>query len=734
MKKVIIAEKPSVAKNIADATGGQRRNGYFEGEHYIITWAFGHLLQLYDAKDYDPTMKVWRMERFPFIPETFQYKVKTENGKKDKPDPGIVKQIHLIRDLMNRQDVEGIISATDDDREGQVIADELLMYLRPSKPVERILLNEWTPDEVNRGLSSLIPNRQMRPLHDAGFGRQRADWLIGINLTSVATLRYRGRKNVKLLNVGRVLMPTLKIIYDRDKEIENFVVTKYYRLKATFAADEKETFDGIYYVGKNEKFDTPEELKEIEKQIVGHPAKITAKNVAKKREYAPYLFNLTNLQGYVTSKYRGWTSDKVLKTAQQLYEKKLITYPRTASSVLDESIQGKAKKVLEIHGAMSPYADMIHFHTSKRVFDSKKVESHSAIIPTYIVPNNLSENEQIVYNAVRNRFLAQFMPVAVTEDTTLTLTMTDVDLKGHFLAKGKIVIEPGWKLIEGIDSKEVVLPPVEKGQICTVKKTKIDEVERKPPKHHTEKTLLRVMETCGKNYEEKDEEEMMMAILSGFSIGTPATRAETIKKLKTAKYITSKGKSLICTDLGREIVETFPARELFDLEYTGRLEKTLSDIEKQKYTSQEFLEMIQAFVTESVEKIKNDPKFGNKATGGGSGTFHTQPAGICPECGAPVLENRAAFGCSNWKKGCKFAVWKNDKFIEMCGKKVSYEMVNILLQYHKVGFRNCIGRNGERYDAYFYYEKDEKTGWYRWRVEKLKNTTYRSEPDKKEKL
>lgn len=768
MKKLILAEKPSVAKNIADATDAVRKNGYYEGKEYIITWAFGHLLQLYDAKDYDPEMKVWRMEKFPYIPEEFHYKLKSDGKKKDQPDAGVARQMNVIRELAMRADVEGIISATDDDREGQIIADEILDYLKTGKPVERILLNEWTAAEVQRGLGSLRPNEEMQSLQDAGFGRQIADWLIGINLTSVATLKCRNGKNSRLLNIGRVLMPTLKIIYDRDKEIRDFKVTKYYKLKGIFETDAKKRFEGIYYVGKNEKFDAPDELDKLARMIEGRPAKITDKKVTKKKEYAPYLFNLSNLQGFITSKYRGWTSDRVLKTAQDLYEKKLITYPRTASVVLDESLIGKVKKVLEIHQASSPYRDQMKFHTSKRIFDSKKVESHSAIIPTYMTPKSLKDEERIVYEAVRTRFLAQFMPVALAEDTELTLRMTDAlldggedvltagsadsgadaaagntDLRpdaaevsaketadapqdappltaeemfrqGHFLAKGKIQLEPGWKLLEGVDTKEVLLPKVEKGDIVTLTKAEVNEVERKPPKPHTEKTLLRVMETCGRKYEEKDDQEMMMAILSGFSIGTPATRAETIKKLKDAGYIQAKGKSLSCTELGTKLVETFPVRELFDLEYTGRLEKTLSDIEKKKHTKEEFLHFVTEFVKTSVEEIKKDDKFGNPSAGT---PLHQGPVGKCPECGADVIETEKAFGCSRWREGCKFAIWKNDTFITSLGKKVSYEMVKILLEHGKVGFRGCVSKKGNKFAAYFFYEKDEKSGRYRWRLE-----------------
>jgi DNA topoisomerase-3 len=290
------------------------------------------------------------------------------------------------------------------------------------------------------------------------------------------------------------------------------------------------------------------------------------------------------------------------------------------------------------------------------------------------------------------------------------------DLEGYFMAKGKVQLVEGWKKIEGIDSKDTLLPNVSEGDVAELKKTEVKEVERKPPKPHTEKTLLKVMETCGKKFEEKDDQDMMMAILSGFSIGTPATRAETIKKLKTAGYIKAKGKSLTCTDLGKQLVETFPARELFDLEYTGRLEKTLSDIEKKKYTRQEFLDLITEFVKTSVDKIKNDSVFGGSKD---SPPLHTEPVGICPECGSPVMESDKAFGCSNWRNGCHYAVWKNDYFIQSLGKKVTYEMVKILLEHGKVGFHGCVSKKGNKFSAYFYYEKDPATGKYKWRLEFL---------------
>ena len=714
LKKLIIAEKPSVARNIADALGIKgRQNGYMEGEDYIITWVFGHLLQLYDVKDYDETRRSWRMENFPFIPDEFRYKIKSDSSNKNEVDKGAERQIQIIKGLMERDDVEGIVSATDWDREGQIIADEIFLYLENEKKTERLLLNEWTKEEVLEGLQQLKLNSELQPMQDAGFGRQVADWIIGINLTSVATVKYQNANHNKVLNIGRVLLPTLKIIYDRDREIEQFQKSKYYKLIATFKTDKGEEIEATYQENDNEKFEDKEYLDKILETIKGKFGIITEKEVEQKKEYPPFLFNLSNLQGHITSKNKGWTSEKVLKVAQDLYEKKITTYPRTASSVLDESLKEKAARVLESVKQGLPYENEIKFHTSKRVFDSKKVESHSAIIPTYVKPKNLTADERIVYEAIRNRFVAQFMPVSESEETRIVLKIKDAEVPGEFVAKGKVQLVEGWKKAESVSTKEVMMPMVEKGQELESKDFEVKEIVRKPPKYHTEKTLLRVMETCGKSYEDEESEEMMMAILSGFSIGTPATRAETIRKIKDVGYVEAKGKSLRCTDLGRMMVETFPVKELFDLEYTGRLEKTLSDIEKNKFKKADFLEMISDFTKNAVESIKNDRTFASQV----KLPEGAKVVGVCPECGNPVIETGKAFGCSNWKNGCRFTVWKNDKFIESMGKKVTPEMVELLLKNGRVGFRGLVSKKGNKFSAYLHYIKDEERGTYSWKLE-----------------
>lgn len=719
MKKVIIAEKPSVAKNIADAYNiKNRKDGFFEGDDYLVTWAFGHLFQLFDAKDYDENMKGWRMDKFPFIPEEFKYKIKCDNVNRSVTDKGAEKQINIIKTLIERDDVDGVISATDQDREGELISLEVFMYLNQNKPIYRLLLNEWTPDEVKKGMNNLKENSEMKFLQDAGISRQWADWIIGINLTSVSTLRYgKAGKESKMINIGRVLLPTLKIIYDRDKEIENFKASTYYKLLATFKTINNEEFEGTYYNEKNnEKFEDKKVVEELKKHLKDKQGEIVDKQVEKKREYAPLLFNLSSLQGYITSKYKGWTSDKVLKVAQSLYEKKFITYPRTGSMALDESLKDKTRKVLEIVKQGLSYEDKIKFIDNKRIFDNSKVESHSAITPTYIKPTGLNKDEEIVYIAIKNRFIMQFMQVAEFEETKLTVKVHDESFKGVFVAKGRVQIIEGWRIVEKIETKDTILPFVNKKEIVQVVDGKVNTVTKKPPKLHNEKTLLRVMETCGKSFkDEEDSKEMMQAILSGFSIGTPATRAETIKKLKDTGYIKSKGKSLTCTELGKNLVEIFPVKELLDLQYTGKLEKTLSDIEKGKFKKDDFLNMIKEFTIEAVDDIKKDT--------GGLKIFKvelpegTESIGKCPVCGNDIIEGEKGFGCINWKNGCKFTIWKNDRFIEGLGKKVTKEMVELLLKNGKVGFRNLKSKKGSFFSAYLRYEKNEESGYYNWKLE-----------------
>lgn len=719
MSKVIIAEKPSVAKNIADALKIKgRQDGYYEGNGYIITWAFGHLMQLYDAKDYDEKMARWNMENFPFIPPNFRYKVKSDPRDKEKEDLGARKQLKIIYNLIKRNDVEMVISACDYDREGQIIGDTIIYNLKTQKQVYRLLLNEWTPDEVLKGLQQMKPNIEMKPLQDAGIGRQWADWVIGINLTSVATLKFQKGKG-KALNIGRVLLPTLKIIYDRDRAIENFKPEEYFKLAATFKTQDGEEYEGTYVENEEDKFSNKDDLDKVQQALKEPSATIADKQVERKREYPPYLFNLSNLQGFITSKFKGWTSDKVLKVAQSLYEKKYITYPRTASVVLEESLVGKTAKVLENITKGLPYENEVKFSKLKRVFDNSKVESHSAIIPTYLLPKSLTKDEEIVYQSIKNRLIMQFMPVAEHEETKIMTKMNNPDIKGEFVSKGRVQLVEGWRKVEKIESKDNILPLVKVHDLVEMVNHKLTSHATKPPKHHTEKTLLKVMETCGKGQGDEESEEMMAAILSGYSIGTPATRAETIKKLKDIGYIEAQNKSLICSELGKNLVETFPVKELFDLEFTGRLEKTLSDIEKQKFTKENFLNLIFDFTTSAVNTIKNEKDIIiNEVT---YEKKSVDALGKCPACNqGSIIEGQKGFGCNNWKNGCKFVIWKNDKFLAALKKKPSKTMVKMLLKNGTATVKGLTSKKGNKFDANLRYEKNPDNEYYSWKMDFLK--------------
>ena len=712
--RVVIAEKPSVAKNIADALKIKKRcDGYFEGEDYLITWAFGHLLELYDAKDYDEKMKIWRLEYFPFIPQRFEYKIK-ENKLKKTVDTGAKKQLKCIKELINKQEVEGVISACDYDREGQIIADIIFAFLKVKKPIYRLLLNEWTEKEVIKGLEKIVPNKELKPLQDAGISRQHADWLIGINLTSAATLKYGGKG--QLLNVGRVLLPTLKMIYDRDREIESFKQEPYYKLAAQFKKEDI-IYEGFYTEDKKDKFEDKTFLDRIKDEIENKEATITKKEVIEKTEYPQSLFNLSALQGYITSKYQGFTSDKVLSIAQSLYEKKYITYPRTASSVLDESLVDKARSVLNVLKKGLPYENEIKFAVTKKVFNSSKVESHSAIIPTYILPSHLPPQEEKVYLAVRNRFIAQFMPPAKVEETVLETTVKDTDYV--FVTRGKIQKELGYKKVEEEQTKEVILPNVEKGLVLNISAAAVTEHKTKPPAPYTEKTLLRAMETCGRQFkeeqredqkeekEDKDERDLMEAILSGFSIGTPATRAETIKKLNTTEYTVMQKKNIRCTPKGKYIIETLPVKALMDLEYTGRLEKTLQDIEKGRVSKEEFLNHIKTFVCQAVSDIKMQRAAALQGTNQERSSSPKQSAaensqkprevlGKCPECGSDIVEGAKGFGCMGYKNGCKFVLWKKSAELEKYGKKVTKTLIKALLKKGEAEIKNVNGADNKK--------------------------------------
>ena len=725
--KLILAEKPSVAKTIASFLGAKtRHNGYFEGNGYIITYAVGHLVSLYDMKDYDKDKYSgsWKMDNFPFIPQD-KFKFKVESSKKD--------QFNIVKTLIHRDDIEYIINATDNDREGELIAFLIFLMAKNKKPVKRILVNEWTPQDITKGLQNLKDDEEMRNLQAAGYTRLITDWLIGINFTSIATLKYG---NGKLLNIGRVILPTVKLIYDRDMEIKNFVPKTYFEIEGNFRCKNGE-YKGKLIKNKNSKFDTPEEAKAIIGSITSKEATIIDKKVTTSKEYAPKLFSLTSLQGYITSKYSHFTSDKVLSVCQSLYEGKgkggYITYPRTDSVYLEESLVGKTADTLNKLKKGLPYEDKIQFTKTKRVFDSSKVDSHSAITPTYIVPTNLTPDESIVYNAIKDRFIANFMPPAEYENTEIK---TDVD-ENTFVTKGKVLKVKGYLEVYNKEEKNDLLPMVSKNEIVDVIEIKPLSKQTTPPKSYTEDTLLKAMKNCGKNVPEDDT-----AVLSGYSIGTSATRAEVLKKISQVGYVTKKGKSYFITELGKNLVEIFPVKELFDVDYTGKLEKSLSDIQKGKYTRKEYLNNIMNFIWNSVNLIKSDspkkistenftynaktkkfisdktPVVSKKSTSSKTSKSSDDVLGKCPACGGDVRESQKGFFCTNYSN-CKYGIFKEDKYLQLFKKKPNKTMVKSLLKNGEAKVKSLTGKDGNKFDALLKYEKNSN-GYYSWLIKKDK--------------
>lgn len=711
-KTVIIAEKPSVAGNIATALNANKReDGYFEGNNYYVSYAYGHLYNLADTKDYNPEMEKWDIKDYPFIPEQFKYK--------PIDNPGVRKQIKTIKNLVEKSDV--VIAATDGDREGQLLWEEIADNLQIRKPIKRLWITSHTPKDIEKGMNNLIDD--MSNLAKAGYCRQHIDWILGINFTVIYTLKANSDTTLKL---GRIILSTLKLIFDREVTIANFKSIPFYSLKSTFKLDD-EMYIGTYFNSEgNTKLSNKEDLLLIEENIKNKSGIVVKKEGKKATENAPKLFNLTDLQGHITSKFKGFSSEKVLKIMQSLYEKKYLTYPRTASRYLDDTLIDKAKEslyaVVDIPDIDIKNKDCIRFHTDKKVFNSEKVDSHPALMPTYIIPdlNTLTTEERIIYMEVVKRFISQFMPAAVYDTVEIITKVEDY----QFITKGKVLISEGWKELylkksDQEDMEEDNSDQDENEELITAKNvkqndkvltadTEIKEGRTKPPKHYTEKTLLSAMESCGKNIENEEE------VLKGYTIGTPATRGETIKKLFECEYIDKNGKNILITDLGAKVIHYFPVKKLLRTDFTGQIEKTLRDIEKGQYDSAEFMSKMKAYIVKNIEEMKKSeiPTI-------------RKPSNIitsCPKCGKNVVENKVAFSCEGTKdKKCNFTLWKENKLLESFGKKLTSTIAKELAekkQTHIKGLK-CKNKAGDTFttDATLKIYENEETGYWEYKID-----------------
>jgi len=662
--KLIIAEKPSVARTIADTLGASaRRDGYFEGNGYFVTYAFGHVFTLFDAKDYDPKYSSWSLETLPILPRPMRYK--------PQEDRGVKAQIAVFKKLAGDPAVSEIINACDSDREGSLIFAEIYEALGVKKPTSRLWVSSHTPEDLAAGFRRIRSGDQDRPLTDAGYGRQWIDWLIGINYTIAATKKFSAGAQSAVLPVGRVILPTLGLIYKREQEIKRFTPRKYFVLSANFKTASGSYVGLLLKDDKGTQFDAAAFPAGVAAAVKGAAAVVTSCNTEKVVEGPGRLLNLTDLQGHITSRFKGWGADKVLRVAQDLYELKHITYPRTASRYLDDSLKESAKKVFEaikqLPTDVLSRSVSLSWHERKSLFDSSKVDSHPALMPTHILPDmqRLSSDERTVYVEIVRRFAAQFAPEAEYEKTVAVTKAKEF----NFITKAKSLIVPGWTSLfdqaeekedeQGEDAEAALSFRLSVGLKSTVAAATVEAKETKPPARYTIKTLLAAMQSCGREVEDEKQ------ILKGYTIGTAATRAEAIKKIERAEYVILKGKSFFITQKGSSLIEVFPIREMIEPDFTGRLEKKLKDIELGLSGRDQLMDEARELVAAGVEWIR--------------GTFgevrkEEKTVGACPVCGRPVNETPRAFTCSAQKaplNPCSFVLWKEDRWFGSMGKKIT---------------------------------------------------------------
>ena len=668
--RLILTEKPSVARDFARALGLRARDGYFEGSEVTVTFAVGHLFELYAPHDYDPALKKWSWETLPIVPERFKRK-EIEKTKK---------QARTIGKLLRK--ASEVIIATDAGREGELIAREILEECGWHGPTWRFWTSlSLTPQVIKETLRKLKLASEYDRLYQAALARQRADWIVGMNLSRAATLAFRNGGRGELFSVGRVQTAVLAILVDRRRERENFKPEPYWILKAVFehpkgafTATRFEIRDGKEETAIWEKEKAYALLAEIEKAACGTVVSVQKK---RKKEPPPLLYNLTDLQKDANK--LGFTAAKTLKIAQKLYEeRKVLSYPRTESRHMGRANVPLVKGVLrKLSGA---YPDVFggvreDLITAKnnRVFDDSKLTDHHALIPLAPLPADATRDERVIYDLVLRRFAAAFHPDHVYDQTTAV-----VELAGEkFKARGKATVQEGWRRLyaraEDKKSKEdeeqaQALPPLAKGDTVKKKEAKLLERKTQPPPDYTEATLLAAMENPGRFV----ENETLKKIFRGETgLGTQATRSQILELLISRGYVDRKGRKLIATEKGCFLIErlrsTDRARVFTDPAETARWEEWLHAVAAGNRKVDGFLEGIVRLVKQGVEELK-----GLSSKGGYERKANV--IGKCPQCGADVIEGRKGYGCSRWRDGCKFVIWK-----EICGKKISPATAKTLL-------------------------------------------------------
>ncbi|RFC53691.1 type IA DNA topoisomerase [Brumimicrobium aurantiacum] len=667
--KVCIAEKPSVAKDIANSLGAnQRKDGYYEGNGYQVTWTFGHLCTLKEPRDYVEEWKYWNLRHLPMVPSKF--------GVKVIDDEGIQRQFQIVKRLLIN--ATEIINCGDAGQEGEVIQRWVFLKSGSKAPIKRLWISSLTEEAIKEGFENLKDGEKFNNLYAAGSARAIGDWLLGINATRLFTKKFALQRQV--LSIGRVQTPTLAMIVNRQLEIENFKPQDYWELRTVYRDTE---FNSV--LGKIKK---KEKAEYALSKIKDEPFEITSFEQKEGKEKPPRLFDLTALQ-VETNKKQGYSADKTLKLIQSLYEKKLVTYPRVDTTYLPDDVYPKIPgilKNLEYYKELTSPLLNTKLPKSKQVFNNKKVTDHHAIIPTGVKLSGVTPEEQKVYDTITKRFIAVFYPDCKVSNTTV---LGEV-LKLEFKATGKQILSPGWRVVYQKDKSksknkdENLMPVFEKGEKGP-HEARLDQKQTSPPKPYTEATLLRAMETAGKHVEDEEARELM----KDNGIGRPSTRANIIETLFRRRYIDRSGKSIVATHTGVDLIQVIDNETLKSPELTGDWERKLRLIEKGEYQPAQFKkELIELVVNLTNEVLFNTEQKAIRILGDEEKEKEKKPKKkraktvkvnitelTCPSCKKEgFLEGKKAYGCAHYKEGCKFVIP-----FEFMGKKLSNKQLSDLI-------------------------------------------------------
>jgi DNA topoisomerase-3 len=680
--KVCIAEKPSVAKEIADIVGAkQRKDGYWEGNGYQVTWTFGHLCELKEPHEYDSAYREWNLNMLPILPLKF--------GIKLKNDKGVEKQFNTISTLFTN--AEEIINCGDAGQEGELIQRWVLAKSNCKKPMKRLWISSLTEEAIREGFKKLKDAKEYDSLYYAGYSRAAADWLLGMNATRLYTIKY-GNGNRQVLSVGRVQTPTLAMIVNRQIEINNFKSAVFFELKTKYR--------DVVFNAQIERFNGDEKQKgeELLTSLKEEKFVVSSVDIKKGKESPPRLFDLTSLQVECNKKF-GFSADETLKTIQNLYEKKLVTYPRVDTTYLPDDmypkIPGIMKQMVNYSSLISPLLQE-PIRKSGKVFDDKKVTDHHAIIPTDVRAQGLGGAELNVYDVIAKRFIAAFYKDCEVSNTIVLGAVKEVEFK----ANGKQILDAGWRVVynkEAVDEDEKedlqMLPEFTVNESGS-HEVFLSEGKTSAPKAYTEATLLRAMETAGKQVEDEELRDLM----KDNGIGRPSTRAAIIETLFRRNYIKRERKNLVPTVTGMELILTINNELLKSAEMTGSWEFKLRQIEKNEYGADAFLGEMKQMVSDLVQQVKNESgkRIAVESTETKGKTKSEQKA-QCPKCKAgTMLKGKSAHGCSNFKSGCDFRIP-----FELLGKKLSDAQITSLADKRKTPVIKGVEMGGVKKDGIF---------------------------------